>query len=141
MSISTKLETVLESIFPGEFYPVVHPDPTGLMGSVAGTFAVYTIVGGASYNALDGDSDLSRPRIQVSIYSIDYTNLKSKEAAVAAAMKASNDLANEATAVNIDPLTLDTCIVNVSVGVPTGGYEPNTKRFYVHMEFYVWSRD
>lgn len=140
MNLSSKLHSTLQSIFAGELYPVVHPDPDGTMGEVAGTYAIFTIVGGASFNKLDGDSDMNRPRVQVSIYSINYDDLKVKESAVASAMQASNALANVAIGNKIDPLTLDTCIVNVSVSVPTEGYESDTKRFYSHSDYYCWSR-
>lgn len=140
MSISDKIYSAVQSVFNGEFYPVVHPDPDGTETEVAATYGIYTIVGGASFNKLDGDADISRPRIQISTYSIDYADLKAKESAVLAAMKSANDAANTAIALGQDPLSLSNCIPNVSVAVPVGGYEANTKRFYSHADFYCWDR-
>ena len=134
MRIEQILYSILQPVFNGELYPVRHPDPDGKMSSVSDTFGIYLKTGGNSYNNLDGDMGLNRVRVQVSIYSIDYDELKEKESAVNIAMQSANQIAN-----TTGPFS-EGALQNVSTTVPTDGYEADTKRFYIHMEFYCWER-
>lgn len=141
MIIEQKINTVLSSVFNGELYPVRHPDPDGTESEVAKTFAVYIKIGGRSLQNLKGDTDLSKPRIQVSIYSIDYDELKEKEQAVNDAMKAANDTFLALKETGEDFGEVANAIPNFSSSVPTDGFEADTKRYYLHMEFYCWQRN
>lgn len=136
MYIEEALYSVLEPVFGNEIYPVRHPDPDGLISSVSDLFAIYTKIGGQSYNTFEGDSGLSRVRMQISIYSVDYDRLKIKEREVNAAMQA----ANEFSKTSLDKYNEAGSLVNVSTSVPTDGYESDTKRFYIHMDFYCWEK-
>lgn len=140
MSLSESLNSILGSIFTDEFYPVVHPDPEGKAADVVLTYAIYNIVGGTSFHTLEGVTDLSRPRVQISIYAIDYDDLKAKEVAVAAAMKAANAVTVTAIDAKEDPFTAEGGLINVPLAVPTDGFEKDTKRFYSRSEFYCWIR-
>ena len=109
------------STVPGcKFYPVQLPDADGTIPPV---FGIYSKIGGQSFNSLDGDLNVSRARMQVSIYATTYNTLKTIEQAVNTAMQTANQAK---------------LLVNVSSTVPTDGFEPETRRFYVHMDFYVW---
>lgn len=138
MSIESVLYGILGPVFGTEFYPVTHPDPDGT--EVATLYGIYLKVGGGVINKLDGTDDLTRPRMQISIYGIDSDAVIAKEAAVIAAMKTANDLSNAATDVNVDPFSITGALPNVMIGVPVDGYEKDTKRFVKHLEFYCWIR-
>lgn len=140
MTIEETLSIILTPVFGDEIYPVVHPDPDGLESSVSDVYAVYTKIGGRRFNSLSGNSDLSRPRVQISIYSISYDELKTKEKDVEDAMKAANTLSNQAIANAQDPFEIEGALPNVSATVPTDGEEEETKRYFTHLEFYCWNR-
>lgn len=137
--LEEQLNTILAPIFGNEIYPIVHPDPDGLISSVSDTYAVFTVVGGKSFNKLEGDTEISRPRTQISIYTIDYTEMKAKTRAIAAAMKAANALATQAVDNSVNQFEIAGALSSVSITVPTEGREPDTKRFYSHSEFYCWA--
>lgn len=139
--LETQLSTVLVPVFGNEIYPIVHPDPDGTSSEVASLYAIYTVIGGQSFNKLDGDSGTNRVKIQISIYSIDYSDMKIKQNNVDAAMKAANLLASNAVESQTDHYQIAGAIANVSVSVPIESFETDTKRFYTHMEFYCWSLD
>lgn len=84
-----------------------------------------------------GDTGLSRVRIQISIYSIDYTELKIKESQVNLAMQVANELADS----SLDPYSTLGALKNVSSTVPIDGYESDSKRFCTHMDFYCWEKN
>lgn len=136
MRVEELLYSVLQPVFGDELYPVRHPDPDGLSDSVSTLFAIYTKIGGQSFNTMTGDTGLSRIRIQISIYSIDYTQLKQKETEVNTAMQVANELAD----VSIDPYNTLGVLKNVSSTVPIDGYEADSKRFCTHMDFYCWEK-
>lgn len=138
--LENQLTTILTPVFGNEIYPIVHPDPDGLIASVANFFGVFTIVGGQSFNKLDGDADLSRVRVQISVYSIDYTEFKAKQKAVSDAMIAANLLASQCVDSRTDQFGVAGALANVSGGVPAEGREADTRRFFSHSEFYCWSR-
>ncbi len=140
MSLSESLYSILGSIFSDEFYPVVHPDPEGKAVDVVLTYGIYNTVGGATFHTLEGVTDLRRPRVQISIYAIDYDDLKAKETAVAVAMKDANTITVAAIDAKEDPFAAEGGLVNVPLAVPTDGFEKDTKRFYSHSEFYCWIR-
>ena len=140
MTIEEKLTTILRPVFGDELYPVVHPDPDGKMSSVSELYAVYTKIGGGNFNTLEGQADLSRPRVQVSIYSTDYAELKTKEAALFTAMKNANVLANQCIDSGTDATTVANALPNVPVSVSIEGFEEDTKRYFSHSDFYGWIR-
>lgn len=136
ISLEEQLTTILTPICGDEIYPIGHPDPDGLIASVSDTFTIFTVVGGQSYNNLEGDAGISRVRLQISTYAMDYTEFKAKQRAIAAAMQAANVLATDSGATYNDVVG---ALKNISTTVPTEGKEQDTKRFYVHMEYYVWT--
>lgn len=119
MIVESSLYAVLATVPGCEFYPVQYPDPV----TIPDVFGIYAKVGGQSFNSLEGDSGISRPRMQVSIYATSYGTLKTIESAVNAAMIAANTART---------------LINVSSSVPVDGFEQETRRFYVHMDFYIW---
>ena len=140
MTISSKLYFIISPAFNGELYPVVHPDPDGLSSSVGALYAVYNIVGGANFPTLKTDSDLERPRVQISIYGINFDDVEAKQLAVMAAMRYANALANQAIKNRLDPLTAVGALPNSLVGSPMDDYEKDTKRYVKHLEYYCWIR-
>lgn len=123
MTIQEKIAAILDApVFGGELYYIQHPDAAAM----AGTYAVFSIVGGQTFVGLDGDSGVTQPRVQMSVYAIDATDLIAKVAAVNAAMLTSNDLA----ATDTDALR------NYPASVPVDGFEQETRRYYSHMDFY-----
>jgi hypothetical protein len=138
--LENQLNTVLTSVFGNEIYPISHPDIIGDVDSVTNMFAVWSIVGGQSFNKLDGDSDMSRPRVQVSIYSNDYTEMKAAQRSTDVAMQAANLLASQSVDAHTDSFEVVGAISNVSVGVAQEGREDDTRRFFCHNEYYCWSR-
>lgn len=120
MSAETAIYSVLSTITDCEFFPVQYPDPDTLPAA----FGIYAKMGGESFSGLGGDSNVSRPRMQVSIYATSYGQVKSIEYAVKAAMKAAN---------------IAGTLVNVSASVPVDGFENETRYFYCHCDFYVWA--
>lgn len=139
MSVESKLYSILSSTFSNELYPVVHPDPDGTETEVAQLYAIFAKVGGAAFNTLNGTGDLERPRIQISIYGINFDDVITKEAAVKVAMKIANTVSSQAIDAGNDPFETTGALPNIQVSVPSHGYESDTKRFYSHLEFYVWA--
>ncbi|QXE85972.1 hypothetical protein KP003_16655 [Geomonas nitrogeniifigens] len=126
MSLQSILADILDqSVFAGELYYIQAPDAANA-DDVVKTFGVFTIVGGASFQILEGDTDVSQPRVQVSIYSVDAQDLIAKVAAVNSAMKAASDAGT---------------LKNYSASVPVDGFEQETRRYYSHMDFYCWQED
>lgn len=141
MSIESVLHGILAPVFGAEVYPVVHPDPDGSLGEVSDIYAIFIKVGGAIFPILDGESGLSRPRLQISVYSsMDFDALLVKEGAVIAAMTAANLLVSQAIDARVDPFTVSGALANSAIGEPTHGYERETKRYVSHLEYYCWSR-
>ena len=140
MSFESIVYGVLSPVFGTEVYPIVHPDPDGKISDVASIYAIYHKIGGVSFNKLDGDSDMSRPLLQVSIYSIDFDVMLSYEQATATAMRAASLVSSAAVDAHVDPMTVSGGLPNVSASVPTHGYEADSKRFYSHMQFRCWAR-
>jgi len=140
MNFEDTLGTILTPIFGSEIYPIVHPDPDGTISTVSDLYAVYTIIGGASFNKLTGDTGLSRPRIQISIYSIDYSDMKSKMRALDTAMQGANLLASQCVDNQVDFTTVNGALPNISVTVPKEDFEQDTRRYFIHAEYYCWSK-
>jgi len=139
MSIETILYSILSPVFGVELYPVRHPDPEGVDTDVAKLYAVFSKIGGRIFSTLEGDDSLRRPRMQISIYGIDFDAVSAKEYAVNAAMDTANVVASQAVDDGNDPLSVVGSLPSIAVGVPIDGYESDTKRFVKHMEFYCWS--
>jgi len=140
VTVEEKIAAILTPVFGDELYPVVHPDPDGLENSVSNLYAVYTKIGGRRFGSLEGDGSLRRTRVQVSIYSTSYGELKAKESEIEAAMLAANVLAGQTIDAGNDPLEVLLALPNVAVAEPTDDYEPDTKRFALHSEWYCWCR-
>jgi len=140
MSVESRLHSILYPVFGTELYPIVHPDPDGTESEVSALYAIYIKVGGAKFHTLEGNTDISRPRMQISIYSVDFDEMLTKEAAVVAAMNAANIAASVAVDSGLDPLVVEGSLPNIAISVPTHGRESDTDRFYSHMEYYVWDR-
>lgn len=139
MTFKESLYYILAPVFSNELYPVVHPDPDGLISSVSSLYAIYSVVGGNSINTLEGSTDISRPRVQISIYGLNADEVSAKQKAVDTAMQAANVLYNQCVDNKTDFTTVNGALPNVSGGVPPDGHEADTKRFFVHMDYYVWS--
>ena len=134
MTLQQKIAAILDGpVFGGELYYIQHPDPDGKAASVSNTYGVFTIIGGPSFQDLEGDVNISRPRVQASIYSTSSKDLVAKVAAVNAAMQAANDLTDTE-----DPTTNPLALNNYSSSVPVDGFEPETRRFFSHMDFNCW---
>ena len=95
MTYKESLYYILAPVFNNEIYPVVHPDPDGLISSVSALYAIYNVVGGTSFNTLEGSVKISRPRIQISIYGLNASEVATKQLAVDNAMQAANVLYNQ----------------------------------------------
>ena len=138
MSMESKIHDLLEPVFGEEIYPVIHPDSEGSHTDVAALYAIYSVVGGSSFGRLEGDSDLTRPRIQISIYGINFDNVVAKTNSVISTMRVANEVGSVAVVNGDDPLTEAGSLANNILGVPIDGYERDTKRFVKHLEYYVW---
>jgi len=138
--MSNSIYTILQPIFGDEIYPIVHPDPDGKLNSVANLYAIYSQVGGRSFTTLKNTDDLTRQRMQVSIYGTVYNDVKSKVSYVKNAMKAANAAASAAVASRTDPLTATGSLPNSPIGDGIDDYESDTDRFVKHLEYYCWSR-
>ena len=137
--LENQLNTILTPVFGNEIYPIAHPDPDGTTGSVANKFGVWTIVGGQPFNSLTGDAGISRVRVQVSTYSMDYTEFKTTQRAIDAAMLAANLLANQCVDSHTDQFGVVGALANVSATIAGEGREEDTKRYFSHQEYYVWA--
>jgi hypothetical protein len=129
MTLQQHIDAILSSVFAGELHYIVNPDP-----DASATYGVWLIVGGESFATLDGDIDLSRPRIQISIYAVDSSTLVTTVAAVKAAMLAANTLTETA-----DPGTNELALYNKKAAEPVDGYEEDTGRYYSFLDYYCWS--
>lgn len=138
--LEDQLYTILSPTFGTEIYPVVHPDPDGELGSVSDIYAVYSVIGGSKNTTLETTVELTRVRVQISIYGTDYTEFKTKQRAVEAAMIAANLVASNLAALNQEPFEVAGALANVEISQPSEGFESDTKRFFTHTEFYCWSR-
>ena len=139
--LENQLNTVLSPIFGNEIYPIAHPDIVGDADSVTNMFGIWSIVGGQSFNQLEGDNPISRVRVQISIYSLDYTELKSTQKAVSDAMIAANLLASQCVDAGTDGFEVEGAISNVSTAVAVEGREDDTRRYFSHQDFYCWAKD
>ena len=123
MIVEAAISAVLATVPGCEFWPVQLPDPDGTIPAV---FGIYTKVGGPSFQDIEGDLALSQPRMQVSIYATSYGQVKALETAVNTAMDAANAAGT---------------LQNYSASVPTDKYDPETKRYYIHMDFHCWAAE
>lgn len=135
MNLQQHIDAILSTaVFSGELYYIQHPDPTGSAAQVVQLYGVYAIVGGQDFANLEGDINVSLPRVQISVYAVDSSALVTAVAAVNTAMKAAAILAQTSS-----PDTTATALFNFSASVPVDGFEQEAKRFYSHMDFYCWS--
>jgi hypothetical protein len=123
MIVEAALSSVLAAVPGCEFWPVQLPDPDGTIPDV---FGIYLKAGGPSFQDIEGDIDLSQPRMQISIYATSYGRVKAIETAVNAAMAAAN-----ASGV----------LKNYSASVPADQFDSETRRYYIHMDFHCWSNE
>ena len=139
MTVKESIAFILQPVFGDEIYPIQHPDPDGLQSSVAETYCIFNTVGGVSFNNLAGDTGISRVRVQISIYGIEHDVMEDFKKQVNVAMQAANTNYNNAITNHTSLYALGTQ-ANVSTTVPVDGFEQDSKRFYTHMDFYVWER-
>ena len=139
MSVEVKLQGILDDVFGTEVYPVQHPDPDGKESDVAELYAITATVGGSSTSGLEGDAELRKFRMSVSIYGIDFANVLAKSQATLAAMDTANIVGSQAVDNGNDPLTVEGSLPNNIIGVPIDNYENQTKRFVKILEFYIWA--
>ncbi|MEN6375547.1 MAG: hypothetical protein ABFD75_12335 [Smithella sp.] len=132
ISLQQHIDTILSTpVFSGELYYIQKPDSSGSAAQVALTYGVYTLVGGETFESLEGDTGTERSRVQVSIYAIDSSDLVAKVAAVKAAMLAAAILAQTS-----DQSTTAAALLNYQASGQVDGYEDDTGRFYSHMDYY-----
>ena len=139
LTVEEQLSTVLTPVFGTELYPIVHPDPDGTASTVANLYAVFTKIGGQSVNKLSGDDPVSRARMQISAFSIDYGSLNAAEQSMNAAMLAANVVANTAISNQQNVFSIAGALANISSSVPTYGFEDETRRYYFHADYYIWT--
>jgi len=132
ISLQQHIDTILSTpVFSGELYYIQKPDSSGSATQVALTYGVYAIVGGETFESLEGDTGTERPRVQISIYSIDSADLVTKVAAVKAAMQTAAILAQTS-----DQSTTALALLNYQASAQVDGYEDDTGRFYSHLDYY-----
>ena len=140
MSIKSRLYPVLAPVFNGDVFRDRVPDIEATRifdGDLP--FAVYTVVGGTSFQNIEGDIDLSQPRVQISIYTITDQDLDTLQDALKAAMKGANALALATLAAGGDPVTTEGAVLNYSASEPVAApYETDTRRVGIHADFYCW---
>ena len=129
ITLQQKIDAILSPVFSGELYYIQHPDPSG--SEVAQTYCIFSIVGGKCFEDLLGDTGTEKPRVQISVYSVNSADLAAKVKAVNVAMGAASLLAQTS-----DEDTTETALFNYSSSVPVDGFEEETRRFYSHMDFY-----
>lgn len=137
MTAKESLYAIVSPIFSGKFYQSIHPDADG---AVTEDYAVYSQVGGAINNHLQGQSSLRRPRFQISVFSLDGDRRDELVGFVEAAMSLANDAANAAIDLAQDPYNTVGALLNQQVGMAIDGYEHDTKRHYAHLDFYCWEQ-
>lgn len=140
MNANESLYAVLSSIFNDEFYPVKHPDIDGTTDTITTDFAIYKQVGGTGFPTLSGNSGIRRLRFQISIFSLDYDRMKQLSTYVEQAMIIANDVANSAIALRENVYETPGALINVPVGEPIEDFENDTKRFYCHVDYYIWEK-
>lgn len=140
MSIKSRLYPVLAPVFSGDVFRDRVPDSE--MSRIFDNnlpFAVYTVVGGPSFQNLDGDVDLSHPRVQISIYTITDSDLEALQDALKTAMKAANNLALSTLEAGGDVVTTEGAVLNYSSSEPVQApYETETRRMGVHCDYHCW---
>lgn len=129
MNIQQHIDAILNTPLSGEIDYILRPESKPIVA----TFGVFTIVGGETFQTLEGDIDLARPRVQISIYAVDNSALVTVVAAVKAAMLAANVLTETES-----PDTNELALYNTTASVPVDGYEPETGMYYSHLDYYCW---
>jgi hypothetical protein len=137
MTVKEQIAYILQPIFGNEVYPMQHPDPDGLATSVAESYCIFSTVGGSTFNNLEGDTNMSRLRVQISIYTVEHDAMESYKKQVNDAMKQANINYSNAVIDNYDLYSLGV-LANVSTSVPIDVFEEDSKRFCTHMDFYAW---
>lgn len=134
MTLQQHIGAILGPVFGGEIHYILNPSVNGGAESVAATYGVWFIVGGETFQTLQGDIDVSRPRIQISVFAVDSATLATTVAAVKAAMLTANALTDTQ-----DPDTNELALHNNSASVPVDGYEEDTGRYYSFLDYYCWN--
>lgn len=137
MEVTTSINSLLSGIFSGEFYPSQHPD---VDNENVGDFGIYKVIGGSTFNTLNGSGGIAQVRIQVSVYSLTFDRMKELLRFVESAMSIANDAASAATALGQDPYNTVGAQLNRNVAYPITGYEPDTKRHFGHIDYYLWEK-
>lgn len=140
MNIKGRVYFVLAPVFGDDLYRGFLPDKDAeRLAKTGGAFGVLSTVGGQSYQSIEGDIDLTQPRVQLSIFTTSEADRERLQAAVDAVMKTANQAALTTLQTGGDPLATDGAILNYSPSVPVDGYDSETRRYYVHMDFICWS--
>lgn len=141
MIVEERLTTVLLNVGGCEFFPG-KPTATDLARiGTNGTFGTYSKVGGQGFSNLEESIDLSQPRMQISIFSINFGELLTIEKAVADAMKAANRLYCDAVGTEVNPFDVAGALSNSKAAESVDGYEDDTTYHYRHMDYYCWSNE
>lgn len=141
IALENQLNTILRPIFADEVYPIVHPDMDGLSDSVTNMYCVWSLSGGSTFEGLEGTANLARVRVQIAIYTTDYSQMKTASKAVTAAMDAANTQASTNIDNRVDHFNVSGSLANTLIAPPDEGIESDTKRFFAFISFYCWTRD
>lgn len=141
IALENQLNTIFRPIFGDEVYPIVHPDMDGLSDSVTNTYCVWSLNGGTTFEGLEGTANLARVRVQVAIYTTDYSQMKTASKAVIAAMDTANTQASANIDNHIDHFNTSGSLINTLIAPPDEGIESDTKRFFAFVSFYCWTKD
>lgn len=134
MTLQERIATILDTpVFDGKLYYIEHPDHDGSRGSVEETYGVFSIVSGTSFQTLEGDAGVEQARVQISIYTVSPLVLISKVNQVKQALLAAN-LAAENSTYEAN----GSALYNYQAAVQVDGREPDSKRFYSHLDYYCW---
>lgn len=135
MTLQQKIDAILcDPVFSGRLWYIKRPQSEG---PATDQYGIWLIVGGESYQNLQGDIDIAKARVQISVYTPESVGSAAHVATVAAvnsAMKAAAVLCDTADA-NTEPLAL----YNFSASVPVDGFEDDAALFYSHLDFYAWT--
>jgi hypothetical protein len=121
MTLHSSIDTVLSTVFSGEFNYIQRPDIENVE-TLPDVFGLWMVVGGISRHTLEGDIEATQPRVQVSIYAINTISLIAMVEAVKTAMEGAN---------------IAGTLLNYSASVPVDGFDDETRRFYSHMDYYI----
>jgi len=135
MTLQKKIAAILDAaVFGGKLFYLQAID----IAPTVKTFGVFSIIGGQVFTDIEGEEKARQPRVQVSVYSSDATEFIAKVGAVETAMAAAT-----VSAIGMSAETLAetaTALLNSPASVPVDGFEPETRRYFAHLDFYCWNQ-